>query len=153
MSKLEQQLEALTNREVLQDLGVVRPYSIECDTAPYPPKFKAPTLHTFDGKGSPKQHIYYFKSQTGNVVFNDTIMTRLFIGTLKGVAFEWFMKLSLGSIKTWANLKKLFLARLFEDDTEITVSTLLAAKQKKGESIKTFVKRFQSKACNSPRGE
>jgi len=27
-------------------------------------------------------------------------MARLFIGTLKGVAFEWFMKLSAGSIKT-----------------------------------------------------
>jgi len=46
-------------------------------------------------------------------------MACLFIGTLKGVAFEWFMKLYAGSIKTWANLEKLFLARFFEDDTEI----------------------------------
>jgi len=45
-------------------------------------------LHTFDGKDSPKQYIYYFKSQTGNVVSNDAIMARLCIGTLKGVAFE-----------------------------------------------------------------
>jgi len=131
MSKLEQQLEALTNREVLQDLGVVRPYSIECDTAPYPPKFKAPTLHTFDGKGSPKQHIYYFKSQTGNVVSNDAILACLFISTLKGVTFEWFMKPPAASIKTWADLEKLFLARFFEEDTDFSVPTLLIAKQKK----------------------
>jgi len=52
------------------------------------------------------QHIYYFKSQTGNVVSNDAIMARLFVGTLKGVAFEWFMKHPVGSIKTWANLEK-----------------------------------------------
>ena len=65
-------------------------------------------------------------------------MARLFIGTLKGVAFEWFMKLPVGSIKTWADLDYLFLARFFEDDSEISVPTLLAAKQKKGESIKTF---------------
>jgi len=54
----------------------------------YPPKFKAPTLLTFDDEGSPNQHVYYFKFQTGNVVSNDIIMARLFIGTLKGAAFE-----------------------------------------------------------------
>jgi len=55
-------------------------------------------------------------------------MARLFIGTLKAVAFECFMKLPAGSIKTWANLEKLFLDRFFEDDTEISVPTLLATK-------------------------
>jgi len=54
--------------------------------------------------------MYYFKSQTGNVVSNDVIMTHLFIGTLKGVAFEWFMKFPAGSIKKWADLEKLFFA-------------------------------------------
>ena len=116
-------------------MGIIRPYPAEWDTASYPPKFKALTLHTFDGKGSSNQHIYYFKSQTGNVVSNNTIMARLFIGTLIRVAFEWFMKLPAGSIKTWADLMKLFLAlflaRFFEDNTEILVPTVLVAKQKK----------------------
>ena len=125
MSKLEECLEALANRDGLQDVGIVRTYLAEWDLAPYPPKFKAPTFHTFNGKGSSNQHIYYIKSQTGNVVWNDAIMARLFIGTLKGVTFEWFMKLPVGSIKTWADLEKLFLARFFEDDTEISVPTLL----------------------------
>lgn len=40
-------------------------------------------VNTFDGKGSPNQHVYYFKSQTGNVVANNTILARLFIGILK----------------------------------------------------------------------
>ena len=55
----------------------------------------------------------------------------IYSGILKGVAFEWFMKLSAGSIKTWADHEKLFLAHFFEDDSEISVPTLLAAKQKK----------------------
>ena len=63
-----------------------------------------------------------------NIVSNDAIMARLFIGTLKRVAFEWFMKLPVGSIKTWADLKKLFLARFFEDDTEVAMPTFLATK-------------------------
>ena len=53
---------------------VTRPYPAEWDSAPHPPKFKAPNLHTFDGKDSPNQHVYYFKSQTGNVVSNDAIL-------------------------------------------------------------------------------
>jgi len=105
---------------------VVRLYSAEWDLVSYPPKFKALTLQAFDGKGSPNQHIYYFKSQTGNVVSNDAILARLFIGTLKGIAFEWFMKPLEGSIKNWGDLEKLFLTRFFEDDSKITMPTLLA---------------------------
>jgi hypothetical protein len=73
-------------------------------------------------------------------------MARLFIGTLKGIAFEWFMKLPAGSINKWVDLERLFLARFFEDDSEVNMPTLLAAKQKKGEAIMTFVERFRSLA-------
>ena len=63
------------------------------------------------------------------MVDNDVILARLFIDTLKGIAFEWFMKLPEGSIKNWGDLKKLFLTRFFEDDSEVTMPTLLATKQ------------------------
>ena len=88
MSKLEQHLEALPVKKGLQEVGVVRPYLAEWDIALYPPKFKALTLQAFDDRGSPNQHVYYFKSQTRNVVSNDAIISRLFIGTLKGIAFK-----------------------------------------------------------------
>ena len=65
MNELEKHLEAISNRSNLQEVGVVRPYPVEWDSSPYPPRFKAPNLHVFDGKGSPNQHIYYFKSQIG----------------------------------------------------------------------------------------
>jgi len=90
----------------------------------------------------PKQHIYYFKSQTENVVSNGAILTHLFIDILKGVDFEWSMKLFVGSIKKWDKLEKLILARLFEDDTKVSMPTLFVAKQKKEESINMFVERF-----------
>ena len=79
---------------------MTRPYPLEWDSVPYPLKFKLPTLYTYDGKSSPNQHIYYFRSQTSNVIDNDAIMTRLFIGTLKGVTFDWFQSLSPGSINS-----------------------------------------------------
>ena len=81
---LQAQIASLAQRDELKKVGTVRPYPLEWDSVPYPPKFKPPTLHTYDGKSSPNQHIYYFRSQTGNVIGNDAIMARLFIGTLKG---------------------------------------------------------------------
>jgi len=145
MSELIKCLEALANWSNLQEAGVIRSYLVEWDASTYPSKFKAPILHIFDGKGSPS-YIFYFKSQTRNVRSNDAIMAHLFIGTLKRIAFEWFMKLSAGFIKTLANLMKLFLARFFKDDADISVPTLLTTKQKKGESIKLFVERSRSMA-------
>ena len=62
MSKLEQRLEALASQKGLQEARVVQLYPTEWDLFPYPPKFKAPTLQAFDGKGSSNEHIYYFKS-------------------------------------------------------------------------------------------
>jgi len=66
----------------------------------------------------------------------------LFIDNLKGLAFEWFMMLPDGSIKNWGDLEKIFLTRFFKDDSEITIPTLLAMRQQKGESVKAFVERF-----------
>ena len=129
ISKLEKHLEALTNRKGLQEAGVVWSYSAECDLVPYLPKFKAPTVQAFDSNGSPNQHIYFFKSQSRNVVSNDVILAYLFTNTLKGLAFEWFMKLPNDSIKNWDDLEKFFLTRFFKDDSKVTIPTLLATKQ------------------------
>jgi len=52
------------------------------------------------------------------------------------------MKLPEGSIKNRSDLEKLFLARFFEDDSEITMPTLLTTRQQKGEPVKISVERF-----------
>ena len=70
-------------------------------------------------------------------------MAHLFIDTLKGLAFEWFMKLSEDSIKNWGDLDKLFLTRFFEDDSEVTMPTLLATKQRKESQLKYLWKDFR----------
>jgi len=121
-------------------VGAVRPYLLEWDSIPYPPKFKPPMLHTYDDKSSPNQHIYYFRSQTGNVIDNDAIMARLFIGTQKGVAFDWFRSLPSGSINSWIDLETRFLFPFYEDDTEVTMDKLLSIVQRKGESVRTTSK-------------
>ena len=76
-------------------------------------------------------------------------MTRLFIGTLKGVAFEWFRRLEPGSITCWKDMERLFVARFFDDDTEVSMATLLTVKQRKTESVSNLVKRFRNRSLHS----
>src|SRR3954464_1290918 len=111
--------------------------------------FKVLTLNTFDDKGSAQQHIYYFQSQTGSLMGNDPVRTRLFISTLNGVAFEWFRKLPKGSITCWDDLEALFLSRFFEEEADINMHTLLLTKQKEGELVKDFIERFRELAMRS----
>jgi len=100
---------------------MTRPYSLEWHSVPYPPKFKPPTLRD-----------------------NDAIITRLFIGTLKGVTFDWSRSLPSGSINSWINLKTQFLSRFYEDDSEVSMDKLLSTVQKGGESARKYIERFRN---------
>lgn len=80
------------------------------------------------------------------------ILTRLFVGALMGLAFDWFMKLQPGSIKTFSDLKSLFLAWFFDDDSEVSMTTLLETKQRKDESVKALIERFRDMAHRCPSG-
>jgi len=74
----------------------------------------------------------------------------LFIVTLKRIDFEWFMKLPEGSIKNWGDLEKLFLAHFFEDDSEITMPTLLTTRQQKESQLKHLLRDFRIWHSNVP---
>jgi len=54
---IQAQIASLTQRDELKKVGMTCPYSLEWDSDPYPPKFKPPTLHTYDGTSSRNQHI------------------------------------------------------------------------------------------------
>jgi len=71
-------------------------------------------------------------------------MARLFIGTLKGVAFYWFRSLPSGSINSWIDLETQFLSQFYVDDTEVTMDKLLSIVQKEGESVRKYIERFHN---------
>ena len=41
---------SLIQRNEVKKVGMTRPYPLEWVLVPYPPKFKLPTLHTYNGK-------------------------------------------------------------------------------------------------------
>ena len=55
---IQAQIASLAQRDELKKVRMSHPYQLEWDS----PKFQPPTLHTYDGKSSPNQHIYYFRS-------------------------------------------------------------------------------------------
>jgi len=79
-------------------------------------------------------------------------MVRLFIDTLKGVAFDWFRSLPNGSINSWVDLKTWLLSRFYEDDTEVTMDKLLLTVQKGGKSVREYIERFHSLSLMCPAG-
>ena len=136
----------------MKKAGMTYPYPLEWDSVPYLLKFKPPTLHMYDGKCSPNQHIYYLWSQTRNFIDNDAIMARLLIGTLKPVAFDWFRSLPPGFINSWIDLETRFLSCFYEDNTEVTMDKLLSTVQKKGESVRDYIERFRNLSLICPAG-
>jgi len=102
MNELEKRLEAITNRSNLKEARIVRPCTAVWDAAPYPSKFKAPTLHTFDGKRSPNQYILFqisnWKCSIKRCNYGSFVHWHSQGDSL------WFMKLPTGSIKIWTDL-------------------------------------------------
>ena len=61
-----------------------------------PPKF-----NQFDGKGNPKQYILYFIKTCSNAGIEGDRLVKLFIQSLKGIAFDWYIDLEPKSINSW----------------------------------------------------
>ena len=45
-------------------------------------------------------------------------------------------------------MEDMFLTNFFDDDTEVSIGTLFDEKQKDGELVENFIKRFRNKAMN-----
>ena len=93
MGELEKRLEALANRGNLQEARVVRYSRLSGILSRTLPNSKLQPYKLLTTKGL-RTNLYTTLSLAGNIVSNGAILARLFIGTLKGIAFEWFMKLS-----------------------------------------------------------
>ena len=56
---IQAKIASLAQQDELKKVGMTRPYPLEWDSVSYPSKFKPPTLHPYNDKSSPNQHIYY----------------------------------------------------------------------------------------------
>ena len=75
---------------------------------PLPPKFKMPSLDSYDGTRDPFDHIATFKTTMHLQRVLDEVMCRAFPTTLKGPARVWFSKIPPNSVSSFEELSKLF---------------------------------------------
>jgi hypothetical protein len=80
------------------------------DFVPYPRGFRVPDFVKFIGEdsGSTYKHVGQYLAQTSDVGMNDMYRVRLFLLSLSGTAFNWFMSLAPNSINTWVGLEEKF---------------------------------------------
>ncbi|GFS41708.1 hypothetical protein Acr_00g0075950 [Actinidia rufa] len=90
-------------------------------------KFKLPTqLRIYEGKKDPMDHLDSYKSLMLLQDCSDEVMRKAFFANLKGSARSWFRKLPPGTIDSFNDLSRLFIAnfmccRIIEDPSDKVV--------------------------------
>ncbi|XP_065629266.1 uncharacterized protein LOC136068928 [Quercus suber] len=123
------------------------PFTASINGHPLPPKFKMPSLDSYDGQCNPFDHIATFKTTMHLQGVLDEIMCRAFPTTLKGPARVWFSKIPPNSASSFEELSKLFVNNFIGGQRhKCSSSSLLTIEQWKNESLRFFITRFNREA-------
>ena len=123
------------------------PFTASINGHPLPPKFKLPSLDSYDGRWDPFDHIATFKTTMHLQEVPDEIMCRAFPATLKGPTRVWFGKIPLNSVSSFEELSKLFVNNFIEGQRhKCSSSSLLTIEQGENESLQSFITCFNREA-------
>jgi hypothetical protein len=81
--------------------------------------------------------------QSSNFGITDVRKIRLFPLSLSRIAFNWFISLAPNSVSTWEGLEQNFHEYFYNSETELRLSHLAGIKQKHGETMVDYVRRFR----------
>ena len=119
------------------------PFTASFNGHPLPPKFKMPSLDSFDGARDPFDHIATFKTTMHLQGVPDEIMCRAFPTTLKGPARVWFSKIPPNTVSFFEELSMLFVNNFIgRQRHKRSSSSLLTIEQGENESLRSFITRF-----------
>ena len=123
------------------------PFTASNKGHPLPPKFKMPSLDSYDGTHDPFDHIATFKTTMNLQGVPDEIMCRAFPTTLKGPTRVWFSKIPPNTVSSFEELSKLFVNNFIEGQRhKHSSSSLLTIEQGENESLQSFITRFNREA-------
>ena len=107
---MDEMKENMKRANLVEDLvhRIDSPFTASINGDPLPPKFKMPSLDSYDGTCDPFDHIATFKTTMHLQGVLDEIMCRTFPTTLKGLARVWFSKIPPNSVSSFEELSKLF---------------------------------------------
>ena len=73
---------------------------------------------------------------------NEDLCLREFSKSLCDRAYTWYIALKPGSIPTWDDKVNVFCSKYFHREETVTLATLQATKQRSGEDLMEYIKRF-----------
>ncbi|KAI5316644.1 hypothetical protein L3X38_036351 [Prunus dulcis] len=121
------------------------PFPSHYDAIPFPKGYQRPIFDKFDGiSSSPHEHLAHFYSACGETSQSDALLVRQFVQSLKRSAFTWYTQLPPGSILTWDDMQKAFLAQFVSSKKKVSIMDLAQTTQKPGESANDFIMRWRS---------
>ncbi|XP_050278096.1 uncharacterized protein LOC126719606 [Quercus robur] len=122
-------------------------FTASINSHPLPPKFKMPSLDSYDGTRDSFDHITTFKTTMHLQGVPDEIMYEAFPTTLKGPARVWFSKIPSNIVSSFKELSKLFVNNFIGGQRhKRSLSNLLTIKQGENESLQSFITRFNKEA-------
>ena len=128
------------------------PFIALINSYPLPPKFKIPSLDSYDGTCDPFNHIATFKTTMHLQGVSDKIMCKAFPTILKRPARVWFSKIPPNSVSSFEELSKLFVNNFIGGQRhKRSSSSLLTIEQGESESLWSFIIRFNREALRRER--
>ena len=123
------------------------PFTALINGHPLPPKFKMPSIDSYDGTRDPFDHIATFKTTMHLQGVPDEIMCKAFPTTLKGPTQVWFSKIPHNPVSSFEELSKLFVNNFIGGQRhKRSSSNLLTIEQGENESLRSFITRFNREA-------
>ena len=93
-------------------------------------------------KGIAVEHVSKFIDALGPYAVDEDLCLREFSKSLCDHAYTWYIGLKPGSIPTWDDMVDLFCTKYFHGEETITLATLQATKQRNGEDLIEYIKRY-----------
>ena len=125
-----------------------KPYTKRIDILQMPAGYQPPKFQQFEGKGNPKQHIAHFIKTCNNASMDGDLLTKQFVHTLQGNAFNWYTNLEPKSIDSWEQMEKEFLNFFYSTRCTVSMLELTNMKQWKDEPMVEYINRWCSLSLN-----
>ncbi|XP_043809109.1 uncharacterized protein LOC122722469 [Manihot esculenta] len=110
-----------------------------------------PSMTAYDGAGNPREHVLNYKTFIELQTLSDALMCKAFPMTLSGPVRAWFNNLEAGSISSFGDLATRFISRFIAGvPADRKTSYLETIKQRRDESLREYVARFNTEALQIP---
>ena len=128
------------------------PFTDKIITTPLPDKWRGLTIKLYDGSTDPNEHLNVYKTQMTMYTTDNNVWCKVFPTSLQEEPLTWFTELPSNSIDDFDVLAAKFSTQYATSRPHhMSSMSLLAVQQEKGESLRTFLDRF-NKACMNIRG-